>query len=487
MKNDLKKERILKSCVVLICLVLTGCGTIGLAQEAAFESAYENVAEEEEVDIYTSEARGVLKAVNQEDGTFTVYLTNGGEEKTLSYDGTTTVQDRFGSALTMAQLMPGEVISIAYNSNLEKAGSIEQASDVWSYDGINKYYLNVGNGTLQIGNDVYGISRYAKAFSGEDEIILDEILSQDTLTVKGEGHDIVSIIVETGHGYLNLINDEALVGGWIEVGQSVIQQISDGMLLTVPEGSYMVQLTANGINETREVNIFRNQETILDVGDIEMPPVTNGKVIFSVTPENANVQVDGVDVDTSYGVLLPLGLHQVTASLSGYDTVAEYFEVKEETTTVRLTLHEASEETSGDITVSGNEISETDTDTGCTITIDAPEDVEVYQDNRYMGIAPVTYDKVSGEHTITLRRIGYITKSYNIVVEDDGKDVTYSFPDLEPADEEKAQTVSGNSITNVEKKTTDRENKITVSGNKTTVSGNNATVSGNDITVSGNN
>lgn len=487
MKNNLKKDNILKVCVVLICLVLTGCGTIGLAQEAAFESAYDNLAEEEEVDIYTSQAQGVLKDINQEDGTFTVYLTNGGEEKTLSYDGTTMVQDRFGSALTIAQLMPGEVISIAYNSNLEKAGSIEQTPGVWSYDGINKYYLDVGNSTLQIGNDVYGISRYAKAFSGEDEIILDEILSQDTLTVKGEGHDIVSIIVETGHGYLNLINDEALVGGWVEVGQSVIQQISEGMLLTVPEGSYVVRLTANGINETREVNIIRNQETILDLGDIEMPPVTNGKVVFSITPENANVQVDGVNVDISYGILLPLGLHQVTASLSGYDTVSEYFEVKEETTTVRLTLGEASEEASGNATVSGNEISEAETNTNCTITIKAPEDVEVYQDNRYMGISPVTYDKVSGEHTITLRRIGYVTKSYNIVVEDDGKDVTYSFPDLEPADAEKAQTVSGNSVTNVKKETTDSRNKTTVSGNKTTVSGNNVTVSGNDITVSGNN
>lgn len=478
MKNNLKKENILKAGVVLICLVLTGCGTIGLAREAAFESAYDNLTEEEEeVDIYTSSAQGILKNINQEDGTFTVYLTNGGEEKTLSYDGTTVVQDRFGSALTIAQLMPGEVISIAYNSNLEKAGSIEQVKDVWSYDGINKYHLNLNDGTLQIGNDVYGISRNAKAFSGEKEIILDEILSQDTLTVKGEGHDVVSIIVEKGHGYLNLINDEALIGGWIEVGQSVIQQITEGMLLTVPEGSYIVRLTGDGIDETRDVNIIRNQETILDLRDIEMPPVTNGRVVFSITPANADVQVDGVKIDASYTVLLPIGLHQITASLSGYDTVSEYFEVNEETTTVRITLDEAPEEASGS-TVSENKI--TETDTKHTITIQAPEDVEVYQDNLYMGISPVTYDKVTGDHTITLRRIGYVTKSYNIAVEDDGRDVTYSFPDLEPVDSEKEQTVSGNSLTNVKKETT-------VSGNQSTVSGNNVTVSGNEATVSGNN
>ncbi len=472
MKNNLKKENILKAGVVLICLVLTGCGTIGLAREAAFESAYDNLAEEEEeVDIYTSSAQGILKNINQEDGTFTVYLTNGGEEKTLSYDGTTVVQDRFGSALTIAQLMPGEVISIAYNSNLEKAGSIEQVKDIWSYDGINKYHLNLNDGTLQIGNDVYAISRNAKAFSGEKEIILDEILSQDTLTVKGEGHDIVSIIVEKGHGYLNLINDEALIGGWIEVGQSVIQQITEGMLLTVPEGSYIVRLTGDGIDETRDVNIIRDQETILDLRDIEMPPVTNGKVVFSITPANADVQVDGAKIDTAYAVLLPIGLHQITASLSGYDTVSEYFEVNKEITTVRVVLNEASGVASEDSTVSENKITETDTKN--TITIQAPEDVEVYQDNLYMGISPVTYDKATGDHTITLRRVGYVTKSYNIEVEDDGRDVTYSFPDLDPVDSEKDQTVSGDSLTNVKKETTVSGNNVTVSGNESTVSGNN--------------
>lgn len=68
-----------------------------------------------------------------------------------------------------------------------------------------------------------------------------------------------------------------------------------------------------------------------------------------------------------------------------------------------------------------------------------------------MGIAPVTYTKSAGSHTITLRKQGYITKSYNIEVPDDGKDVTYAFPELEPENE---NTVSGNSV-----------NKNTVSGN----------------------
>ena len=57
MKNNTKKEKLVKSCTVFLCLLLTGCGTIGLAQEAAFESSYDNTVEEE-VDIYTSQISG---------------------------------------------------------------------------------------------------------------------------------------------------------------------------------------------------------------------------------------------------------------------------------------------------------------------------------------------------------------------------------------------------------------------------------------------
>ena len=48
-----------------------------------------------------------------------------------------------------------------------------------------------------------------------------------------------------------------------------------------------------------------------------------------------------------------------------------------------------------------------------------------------MGISPVTYDKTVGTHTISLRKSGYQTKSYQIEVTDDDRDLVYSFPDLE--------------------------------------------------------
>lgn len=465
MRKNLSKKNLMKCAAVGMCIILTGCGTIGLAQEAAFESAYENKPEEE-TDIFLSESRGVLEEVNAQDETITVYRMDEKDEITLIYDNATAVQDKYGSSLTMSQLNPGDIVDLCYNSELGKAGRVNVSSDIWCYDNVEKHEINEGRGTLQVGSETYRISKETKVFSGQEQLSLDQILKQDVLSLKGTGYDIASIIVDKGHGYLKLENEEALVGGFIEVGQAVIQQINENMLITVPEGSYVVSLSAEGFQETREITIERNKETVLDLGDIDLPQPVNGRVVFSVYPEQASVAVDGITINTAYPILLSFGLHQVTASADGYDTISEYVNVEGETTTVRLTLDEFVANT-----VSGNTVKE---DSNHTITIQAPADVEVYQDNLYMGIAPVTYKKTEGSHTITLRKTGYVTKSYQIEVTDDDRDLVYSFPELVSETESDGETVSGNTVSgnSSEKSGSSSSNADTVSGNQSDVSGN---------------
>lgn len=455
----IKKEKIqkfIKPFICSLCLFLTGCSAVGLAQEATFESAYENGEEEEPINIYTSEASVLVESMDLEGQTVSLYMIDRNESRTFSFDNVTMVQDKYGSAMTMTQLSSGEIADITYNSELEKIGSITISADAWSQDNVVKYSINTGNGSATIGEEIYSLNDDVRAFSDGKPIELDQIINKDILTFRGKGHTIMSITVNMGHGYLDLTNDEALLGGWIEIGQTVISQIAPDMLLTVPEGSYTVRLTNAGIEEIRDISIERNKETVIDLGNIEVPQPENGRVVFEITPANAVVYVDDAQVDTSaYVIKLPFGLHQVTAKATGYDTLTEYFNVEGETTTVKMELQEQS-------TVSGN--STKDEDESSTITIDTPVGVEIYQDNLYMGIAPVTYLKTAGSHTITLRKTGYITRSYAIQVPDDNQDVTYSFAELDPEDGNASQqnTVSGN--------TSGTTGNNTVSGN--TVSGN---------------
>lgn len=462
-------------------LFLNGCSSIGLAQESSFDSAYENGEEEEPADIYTSSATVIVQAVDAENKALTVHMIERNEGRTFTYTGATSVQDKYGSIMSMAQIMPGDIADIQYNGDLDKIGSVTLSADAWSRQDISRYNLDIGNDSASIGEENFSVNNNVQVFSEGKPITTDQIIHQDVLSFHGMGSSIMSITVDQGHGYLKLENDEAVLGGWIEIGQTLISQISPDMLFTVPEGSYTVRFSAPGVEETREVIIERNKETVLDLSDIEVPQPEKGLVTVKVTPASAKVLIDEKTVDITYPLRLPVGLHQITASASGYDTVSEYFQVDGEKMTVSLELGESS------TTVSGNGIFNRDEEEA-TITIQAPADVEVYQDNLYMGIAPVTYKKTAGSHVITLRKEGYVTRSHDIEVPDDDKDVTYSFPDLElSSSADNSGTVSGNSINNNTVSGNSIENNKQTSqtpnpSDQNTVSGN--TVSGN--TVSGN-
>ena len=440
---------------IMLCLLITGCSYTGRAEEAAFTSNYENTDTTVE-NIYVSSADVMYKGYNPTESIMDFYVLGTSDIMSLSYDGATVINDKYGSPMSVVQLQPGDIAKIAYNSTVNKVGSVILSDEAFTMTDLNKYSISVNGSDITIGDSTYSISSNVHIFSSGSEISLDQIIDHDELTIQGVGHDILSIRVDDGHGYLELSNEEALIGGWIEVGQTVISQVMENMLFTVPEGEYTVRLTNTGIEEYRDVSITRNNITTLDLSDIVSATPEKGIVSFSITPSTAVSYVDGSYVDTYYSIRLPVGVHEITCSASGYSTVTQYFEVTGLNQLVTVDLETATATSS----VSGNNVNK---NLYANMIIEAPVGAEVYEDNIYKGIVPVTYQKTAGTHTLTFRKTGYDTVSYNVVVYDDGKDQTFSFPEMT-----KTTTVSGNSVSG------------TVSGN--TVSGN--TVSGN--TVSGN-
>ena len=151
-------------------------------------------------------------------------------------------------------------------------------------------------------------------------------------------------------------------------------------------------------------------------------------------------------VDPSQPVSLEYGIHQIIAKADGYKSLTQYLRVGQESAGVDVQLDKVdsdSEESTGSTqssssagssstgTASGSTSATTDTTTTYyRVHIDAPENVEVYLDGNYVGISPCSFKKTSGSHVITLRKSGYETRSYTVQVDDEQKDVSYSFVDL---------------------------------------------------------
>ena len=449
--------------VITIVTALGLCGyalkVLGVFGNTPAQPAQTTVAEEseEEQPVFSSSIPGsydsmdevaVVMAVNQEEKTITVRNTDLQRNYTLDYSQATRLEDRYGSSLSIAQIKAGDLVQVTFLKNKKRLNTLSLCGgEAWTYEKVTEYAVNRNTRVLTLGTDSYKIGDDTLIFSQGKQIDWMDLNDVDVLTVNGIDQHVYSIVVEKGHGYLRLENDTYFVGGWIEVGESLISPITQDMLLTVPEGDYQVLLTNNGNRGMKNISIKRGEELDLDIGDIEIEETKVGRVVFSVTPSNASVYVDGELVDVAAPLELEYGIHQMIAGAEGYDTMTRYINVGEELANLDVRLEKTS-------TVSGNSSSNnsdkntTTSGTGSVISttdqgqyhvmITAPEKVELYVDGNYIGITPISFKKVAGSHVITLRKDGYVTRSYTIQVDEEQKDISYSFADLT------AGSVSGN-------------------------------------------
>ncbi len=425
-------------------------GKVGMAHEATDES-YDSGFVIAKPGSYDSADTAVIRKLDLESGSITFMNIETGKDYTLTYDGTTVITDKYGGALAMTQMKSGDIVDVTFLKAKKKLAQMNLSAKAWIFENVEKYDFDTINRSAAIGGSVYSLRNDVVVTSEDKEAQFEDIVKGDIVTISGVGNTVYSVLVEQGHGYLRLSDDEYLKDGWIEVGQSVICQIAEDMLLAVPEGTYDVHLTAAGIDETKKVTIYRNQEVTLDVSDVKAQAPKIGKIIFAVTPSEATVYIDGSEVDITGPIELEYGVHQMIAKADGYETVTQYIKVGQELASISVTLEEGeAEETDDSSSVSSNELT-----SSYRVYIDSPSDVEVYLDGIYVGMSPVNFKKEAGTHTITFRKTGYVTKSYTVQIDDEEKDVTYSFTDLVKEDgtgttvssnSSSGSTVSGNSV-----------------------------------------
>ncbi len=377
-------------------------------------------------DSYDSADTAILVGRDEAENTVTFLNLDLGRKYTLTMDGTTRLYDKYGEGISISQLKRGDIVDVTFLKSKKHLTSMQLSSQAWSYTNVERYEINEARNEISIGSEVYKLTSKTQYISEDRSIELMDLNASDVLSFQGIDNQIFTVRVEKGHGYLRLANDENFIGGWIEIGQSQIRQITEDMLLAVPEGSYQVNVTNRGGGGIKSVVIRRNEETELDVGDLTVPEPQSGVVLFSVTPSAAELYIDGTKVDTSGPVTLEYGLHQLIARAEGYQSVTQYIRVMQKSTGVNVVL-----DANGGAEVPMPSADPADTvENYYRVYVDAPENVEVYLDGNYVGVSPCSFRKAEGTHVITLRKTDYETRSYTVQIDDTERDLSYSFADL---------------------------------------------------------
>lgn len=377
-------------------------------------------------DSYDSADTAVLVKKDPVEGTVTLLNLELGRTYTLAVEGTSDLYDKYGEAVSLEQIQLGDIVDVTFLRSKKRLNTMQLSPSAWVNESVSRYEMDLQRKEVTIGEKVYKLTGDTIYLSQGMRIEVMDLNPADVLTFKGLGSSILSVNVEQGHGYLRLQNDEKFIGGFMEIGQSSIRRIEADMLLTVPEGSYQIQISKNGGGGTKEVTIRRGEETALDIGDLEMPETQYGTVLFSLNPSKASLYIDGEKADPSGPVSLEYGIHQLIVRASGYQTITTYIKVAQPSGGLDITLDKV------DADKDNEEQEEKEKLAQYKVFIDAPANAEVYLDGNYVGIAPMSFAKSAGSHIITLRRSGYETRSYTISIDSEYKDITFSFAELVP-------------------------------------------------------
>lgn len=409
----------------------------------------------------------IVLEINQSDKNIRLYDIERKEEISLNYTGGSNLLDKYGQVISAGQVEIGLIVDVGYQSSNNKLINLQSSKRAWEYIGVNNMTIEPADNTIKIARSKYTYDEPV-VVDNDRFITLEDLAIQDELTVRGIDETIWSIIVTKGHGTVRLKDYDAFLGGNITVGYEAVQQITKDMTITVREGNYNLTVDNGVYSGTKNITVYRNEETVVSIGDLGPEPIQYGQTTFEITPFGADLFIDGELTPYGNPVKMAYGEHSIEVSLGGYasyrgklmvDSTAKKIQIvlpelqSRETVSIVETVEIEGEETGHieysdwdseqydngdypeyiDSLVNSEDIDDDPIiDKDHLIYIQNPQGVSVYLNGEFKGISPGSFQKVIGSHVLTFIKQGYQTKSYTIDIADDGLDTYISLPDLVP-------------------------------------------------------
>ncbi len=462
--------------VVFLFLVGLGyCGMLFVKDSNGYQNGMESKATTSP--NFNRSYKGVVKAIDEENQTISIVGIDNAVQMNIKYNGGTDVKDQYGKIISVKGIIIGEIVAFSYDSRTNKMVSMSIDKDAWTYENVKKMKLDSEKGVIQLGSSRYAFHNGLLYVSNNEIISLSDLSGKDQLTLKGIGETVYSIIVTKGHGIIHFTNINDFVGGTVYIGASTYKTVKkEPFNIIVREGSYKITMQNGELIGTKQITIERNQELTVDMSEFKISKSKIGYVTFNINPYGADLYINGNATDYSKPIKLNYGNHTIIVKLAGYKGFSGILTVGQSEQDIDVTLvpDSSDEDSSSDNDVKPEkdktdsddivldwDSDKTDSDNNATqgsqspidssvpsfstdksgsetskvdtlhkITVSSPEGVEVYLDDAYKGIAPVSFSKTLGTHIITLKKDRYTSKTYTIHVEDNNEDIFYTFEAL---------------------------------------------------------
>ncbi len=357
MKKTKLKQVILYGCLMIfLAISVMACG------KDTNENKEESQTEDSQIQMEKERELFLIVAHDSVEEALTLYSYDTGLEHYYEYSFSTQFKDKHGNYSPAAEFTVGRVVCIGERDREGYLKEVQLSDEVWEYEKIRRFSVDELNGVFTIADTRYSIRDKVYVFSNGERISLADISKEeDVLTVVGNGKQILSVVVTTGHGSLVLRNTTLFDGSFLQLNKDIFAVISDSMEMDLPEGHYTLKVANNGWGGTTEIEVVRGETTEVDLDTLKGEGKKKGIVRFEIDVENVEVLIDHEKIDHSQPVELTYGTHLLEIKAEGYDKWKKHLAVNSEDATISIELT-ASEENESDV----NDTETEDTEKGNT-------------------------------------------------------------------------------------------------------------------------
>ena len=323
--------------LLLLLCVMNACGK----QEKNEPFTYRAPAakqEQETADKEETTPDYIIEQIDMMGETMTLYSPKTERQVRYGYTLSTRFMDAYGDSYSSIHFTPGQVVRLGEISASSTLGSVQMSDEVWNQKDITNYEIDIEKGIFTIGQTAYRITPDTMAFSQDAQISLDAIGAEDTLQVIGKDKEVWSVIVTTGHGYIQLQNSDTFVDSMICIGNRIFTKVTGDMCLEVPEGTYAITVANNGYGGTGDYTVVRGETTIVDLNQLKGSGPKVCQLTFTSEVAGVSVYVDGEQITVGQAVPVTYGAHKLRVVAEGYDDWQKTLVVNSESATISLDM-----------------------------------------------------------------------------------------------------------------------------------------------------
>ena len=308
---------------ILIPLSLTACSFDGAgAFSRASSSSKKNSSEALSDDLFSTSLY-LIYDINTAEEMITLKDLSTGRLTRYKWTLLTKFKNRYGGNALVTDFYPGRVVepSAVTTESGKILKELTLTDRAFELDDVTNYKIDRARNVFSTMGSNYRITPDTVVLNGEIAVDLSTITENDTLKVIGTGHDIISILITTGHGNLMFTNTADFADSLMQIGSRIFVMVSpEAMTVEVPEGHYAVTVANKGYGGTKEVDVARGDTVIVDLLELKGEGPKTCDLTFRVDVLGATVYLDNNPVAINEPMKVPYGAHSLKIKADGYDT-----------------------------------------------------------------------------------------------------------------------------------------------------------------------